>query len=137
MTHLSDLAARQKRVVSISDRATVRDACKSMAEANVGACAILDGGRIVGLFTERDVLKRVLLKNLHTDDVLVKDVMTTEIVTAQDEMTAREALHLITTQEIRHLPVLDAEGRLIAVLSIRDLILDQVDEMKDYIALAG
>ncbi len=137
MTQLNELAARQNRVVSISDRATVRDASKAMAEANVGACAILEGDKIVGLFTERDVLKRVLLKNLHTDDVLVKDVMTTEIITAAHDMPARSALHLITTQEIRHLPVLDADGKLLAVLSIRDLILDQVEEMKDYIALTG
>lgn len=136
MTLLKDLVNRQRRVVSISAKATVRDAAKAMAEANVGCAAIVQGRRLIGLFTERDVLKRVLLRNLDVDEVAVESVMTTAIVSAQAEQLARDARALMQRHHIRHLPVLDAEGLLVGVLSIRDLIQDEVQEMRDYLALS-
>lgn len=136
MTLLKDLVNRQRRVVSISAKATVRDAAKAMAEANVGCAAIVQGRRLIGLFTERDVLKRVLLRNLDVDETVVESVMTTAIVCAQAEQRARDASLLMQRHHIRHLPVLDREGLLVGVLSIRDLIQDEVEEMRDYLALA-
>ncbi|MDA1259857.1 MAG: CBS domain-containing protein [Planctomycetota bacterium] len=136
MTLLKDLVNRQLRVVSISAKATVRDAAKAMAEANVGCAAIVQGRRLIGLFTERDVLKRVLLRNLDVDEVVVESVMTTAIVCAQGSQNARDASVLMKRHHIRHLPVLDSEGLLIGVLSIRDLIQDEVEEMRDYLALS-
>ncbi|MDA0666744.1 MAG: CBS domain-containing protein [Planctomycetota bacterium] len=135
MTDLKNLVGKQKRVVSISPHATVRDAAKSMAEANVGAAAIMDGQKLVGLFTERDVLKRVLLRNLDVDDVRVEDVMTRELICAEIGQTTSDARFLMQRHHIRHLPVLDAKGQLVGVLSIRDLIHDEVREMRDYIAM--
>lgn len=136
MTLLKDLVNRQRRVVSISAKASVRDAAKAMAEANVGCAAIVQGRRLIGLFTERDVLKRVLLRNLDVDEVVVEAVMTTAIVSAQGEQTARDARLLMQRHHIRHLPVLDAGGLLLGVLSIRDMIQDEVQEMRDYLALS-
>ncbi len=136
MTFLKDLVNRQRRVVSISAKATVRDAAKAMAEANVGCAAIVQGRRLIGLFTERDVLKRVLLRNLDVDEVVVESVMTTAIVCAQGNQRARDASVLMQRHHIRHLPVLDEQGLLLGVLSIRDLIQDEVDEMRDYLAFA-
>jgi len=135
MTELNNLLGKQKRVVSISPHATVRDAAKSMAEANVGAAAIMDGTKLVGLFTERDVLKRVLLQNLNVDEVRVEDVMTRELICAEVGQTTSDARFLMQRHHIRHLPVLDAVGQLVGVLSIRDLIRDEVREMRDYIAM--
>lgn len=136
MTLLKDLVNRQRRVVSISPQATVRDAAKAMAEANVGCAAIMKGSRLVGMFTERDLLKRVLLRNLDVDVVAVEQVMTTSIIAAQAEQTARDARLLMQRHHIRHLPVLDAQGNMIGMLSIRDLVQDEVQEVRDYIALA-
>ncbi len=136
MTELESLVGKQKRVVSISNHVTVRDAAKAMAEANVGAAAIMDGLKLVGLFTERDVLKRVLLRNLDVDEVLVRDVMTRELICAELKHTTNDARFLLKRHHIRHLPVLDAKGNLAGVLSIRDLIKDEVREMRDYIAQA-
>jgi CBS domain-containing protein len=82
MNQLKDLVGRQERVVFVDENASVRDAAKAMAEANVGCTAIMDGRRLVGLFTERDVLKRVLLLDLKTDATLVRDVMTRDVVVA-------------------------------------------------------
>jgi len=136
MTALSSLVNRQRRTVSISPQATVRDAAKAMAEANVGCAAIMQGRRLVGMFTERDILKRVLLRNLDVDAVAVHDVMTTALICAQGEQSARDARLLMQRHHIRHLPVLDAQGLLLGVLSIRDLIQDEVQEVRDYLALA-
>ena len=135
MTKLKNLVGRQKRVVSVSPQATVRDAAKAMAEANVGAAAIMVGAKLVGLFTERDVLKRVLLQNLDVDEVRVEDVMTRELICAEEGQKTNDARFLMRRHHIRHLPVLDAVGNLVGVLSIRDLIHDEVREMRDYIAL--
>lgn len=135
MTELKKLVGKQKRVVSISAQATVRDAAKAMAEANVGAAAIMEGAKLVGLFTERDVLKRVLLRNLDVDEVRVEDVMTRELICAEVGQLASDARFLMQRHHIRHLPVLDAVGSLVGVLSIRDLIRDEVQEMRDYITL--
>jgi len=136
MTELKNLIGKQKRVVSVSHHVTVRDAAKAMAEANVGAAAIMDGTKLVGLFTERDVLKRVLLHNLDVDEVLVRDVMTRELICAELGQNTNDARFLMKRHHIRHLPVLDVKGNLAGVLSIRDLIKDEVREMRDYIAQA-
>ncbi len=136
MTLLKQLIGRQRRVVSISPQATVRDAAKAMAEVNVGCAAIMQGNRLVGMFTERDILKRVLLRNLDVDAVAVGTVMTTALICAQAEQTARDARLLMQRHHIRHLPVLDAQGGLLGMLSIRDLIQDEVQEVRDYMALA-
>lgn len=136
MTLLKDLVNRQRRVVSISPQATVRDAAKAMAEANVGCAAVMTGPRLVGMFTERDVLKRVLLRNLDVDAVAVSQVMTTAIIAAQAEQTARDARLLMQRHHIRHLPVLDAQGNMLGMLSIRDLVQDEVEEVRGYLALA-
>jgi len=135
MTRLKKIVGRQERVVSISPTATVRDAAKSMAAANVGCAIIMQGRKVVGMFTERDVLKRVLLNNLDVDSVQVGDVMTTELICAGGEHGANDARFLMQRHHIRHLPVLDEQGDLLGVLSIRDLIEDEVREMRDYIAL--
>ncbi|MDP6963126.1 MAG: CBS domain-containing protein [Planctomycetota bacterium] len=135
MTQLSDLVGKQKRVVSISQHATVRDAAKAMAEANVGCAAIMEGPKLVGMFTERDILKRVLLKNLDVDSVKIESVMTSELICAGALQSANDARVLMERHHIRHLPVLNDEASLVGVLSIRDLVHDQVQEMKDYIAM--
>jgi len=135
MTRLKSIVGRQERVVSISPQATVRDAAKAMAAANVGCAIIMNGPKVVGMFTERDVLKRVLLNNLDVDSVQVGDVMTTELICAGGDHKANDARFLMQRHHIRHLPVLNDEGNLLGVLSIRDLIEDQVREMSDYITM--
>lgn len=136
MNQLKDLVGRQERVVFVDDSATVRDAAKAMAEANVGCTAIMDGRRLVGLFTERDVLKRVLLLDLKTDSTLVRDVMTRDVVVAQEEQSVLDAHLLMKRHHIRHLPVLDAQGELTGVLSIRDLLIEEMADLRRYIAMS-
>ncbi len=133
MTLLKELVARQHRVVSVSPMAVVRDAAKAMAEANVGCVAVMEGDRLVGLFTERDLLRRVLLQNLDVDKVQMSEVMTKEVVCAKPDDRAHLAAKLMHEHHIRHLPVVD-EDTLLGILSIRDLIREEVQELRDYIA---
>jgi len=136
MNLLKNLVGRQERVVFVDEDATVREAAKAMAQANVGCTAVMDGRRLIGLFTERDVLKRVLLLDLHTDDTLVRDVMTREVVVAEECQSVLDAHLLMKRHHIRHLPVLDAVGDLTGVLSIRDLLIDEMADLRRYIAIA-
>ncbi|HJM40196.1 MAG TPA: CBS domain-containing protein [Planctomycetota bacterium] len=135
MSELRSLVGKQKRVVFVEPSATVRDASKAMAQANVGCTAVMEGSHLAGLFTERDILKRVLLNDLDVDEVQVSDVMTLDIVTTQADMDIRLARILMREHHIRHLPVLEDDGTLLGVLSIRDLVLEEIEEVKRYLHL--
>ena len=135
MALLRELLGRQERVVTTQHDLSVREAAKEMARANVGCVAVLEGELLVGIFTERDILKRVLLADLVTDDVQVSEVMTREIVTADPDQDVRTAQLLMREHHIRHLPVVDSDGRLLGVLSIRDLISNEMDEIRRYLHL--
>jgi CBS domain-containing protein len=135
MNTLHDLLGKQERVVFVDASATVREAAKAMAQSNVGCTAIMDGKRLIGLFTERDVLKRVLLLDKNVDEIVVGDVMTREVVVAQENQSVLDAHLLMKRHHIRHLPVLDSESLLVGVLSIRDLLIDEMADLRRYIAL--
>ncbi|MBC8406760.1 MAG: CBS domain-containing protein [Planctomycetes bacterium] len=135
MNTLHDLVGKQERVVFVDATATVREAAKAMAKSNVGCTAIMDGKRLIGLFTERDVLKRVLLLDKNVDEIVVGDIMTREVVVAQENQSVLDAHLLMKRHHIRHLPVLDSEGLLVGVLSIRDLLIDEMADLRRYIAL--
>ncbi|MCH2111996.1 MAG: CBS domain-containing protein [Planctomycetes bacterium] len=135
MTTVRSIVGQQKRVVFVEANQTVRDAAKAMAQDNVGCAAVMEEGRLVGLFTERDVLKRVLLKDLDVDEIQVQDVMTREIVTAGADGDVRLARLTMRERHIRHLPILESDGTLLGVLSIRDLIREEMEEVKRYLHL--
>jgi len=136
MTAIKNLVGKQERVVFVDQNVSVRDAAKAMAQSNVGCTAVMNEGLLVGLFTERDVLKRVLLQYLDVDEVLVGDVMTREIITIDGETDIRLARNLMKDRHIRHLPVIEeATGTLIGVLSIRDLVLEEIAEVQKYLHL--
>lgn len=135
MSTVRSLLGIQERVVFVDRGVTVREAAKAMAQANVGCTAVLEDGRLVGLFTERDVLKRILLLDRNVDQVKVDEVMTREIVTCGPDTDIRRARLLLRDHHIRHLPVVEADGRLLGVLSIRDLVLAELDEMRRYMRL--
>ena len=112
MTTVRDLVGRQERVVFVEPGATVREAAKAMAQSNVGCTAVLEDGRLLGLFTERDVLKRILLKDLNVDEVRVSEVMTREIVTCGPKTDVRSIklpANCQTTRPAR--PQADADKR--------------------------
>jgi CBS domain-containing protein len=104
---------------------SVRDVAKKMSERNIGAIAVLDSGKLAGIFSERDLMTRVVAPGLSPDATHVADVMTRSLVAAQPEEDIDSAMQKMYAQGCRHLPVVD-DGKLVGMLSLRDLL--QVDD---------
>ena len=105
----------------VQRNATVLDAVRAMAASNVGIVAILEGDRLVGVFSERDVVRRVLDRGLEAAHTPIAEVMTTDLVVADADEDYQSAMRKMDQANIRHLPVVSG-GRLLSMLSIRDLM---------------
>jgi len=105
----------------VQRQATVREAARLMAENNVGIVAVLDGDRLVGVFSERDVVQRVVSLGRDPARTLMDDVMTRDLVVADADEDYQSAMHKMDQANIRHLPVIVGE-RVVSMLSIRDLM---------------
>jgi len=106
---------------------TIREVVQELAANQVGALPVVDGERLVGVFSERDLITRVLARGLDIDRARVEDVMTTDLVTATCDESYDECLVKMNAAKCRHLPVLE-DGRLAGFLSLRDLLAVAVDE---------
>jgi len=114
---------------SVAPSATVLEAVEVMAEHAVGAVAVVDDGQLLGIFTERDVMLRVVLRHRHAKDTRVGDVMTSPVETITDKSPEEEALVHMVERHVRHLPIVNAKGTLTGMLSIRNLLEHRVDEL--------
>jgi CBS domain-containing protein len=123
---------RPHRLVTAPPTASVFEVAETMTDARVGAIPIVDGERVVGIFSERDLMTRVLVEGRDAKRTRVREVMTREVLTATPEDTRSECLERMRGARCRHLPVLE-EGRLIAVLSMRDLLRDEIEEQHEEI----
>ena len=111
---------------------TVLYAVTVMARERVGATAVVDKtlkGDLQGIFTERDVMLRVVHKERNPRTTLIRDVMTTPVETASEKTTATEALTLMLERHLRHLPILGSKGQLLGMLSIRNLLMNKVEDL--------
>jgi len=99
----------------------VRDVARKMSDRNIGAIAVLDSGQLVGIFSERDLMTRVVVPGLDPNDTPVAKVMTKSLVAAHPDEEIGSALQKMQSLGCRHLPVVD-EGNLIGMLSLRDLL---------------
>jgi CBS domain-containing protein len=112
----------------VQREATVIQAVGLMAEHNVGIVAVVDGDRLVGVFSERDVVRRVVHRGLDAARTPVAQVMTTDLVVADAEEDYQSAMRKMDLANIRHLPVVSG-GRLLSMLSIRDLMRVDLESM--------
>ena len=115
------LERKGAHVLTIGPAASVLEAAALMNEHRVGALVVVEGSRVVGMFTERDVLMRVVGERRDPDATRVEDVMTAAVVCCSPETTVDEARGVMRDRRIRHLPVADADGRLLGLISIGDL----------------
>lgn len=126
----------------IGDRETVvvdpsnsaEEAAKVMAAHNIGGVPVVDGDRLVGIFTERDVLTRVVAAGRSPAATLVRDVMSAELVVAEVNETYENCLKRMQQARVRHLLVLD-RGRLAGIVSLRDVLAADIDEKAEAITL--
>jgi CBS domain-containing protein len=115
------LKEKGQEVLRIEADASVFDAVKRMVEANVGSLLVMDGGEIVGIFTERDYLRRVTLEDRTDKDTAVREIMSSPLIVATPQTTIDECMALMTDRRIRHVPVVDA-GDVVGIVSIGDLV---------------
>jgi CBS domain-containing protein len=129
MGQVSDiLAAKGSAVLEIDAEATVFDAVSKMVEGNVGSLLVTDGGRLVGIVTERDYLRRVAIVGRDERTTPVREVMSAPIVYTTPESSIEECMAVMTERRIRHLPVLTESREVMGVVSIGDLVKFQTQE---------
>ncbi|MDN3518972.1 CBS domain-containing protein [Aquisalimonas lutea] len=114
------LKEKPQALFTVASDATVQEAVDIMSNSNVGCIMVMDHGRLMGLFTERDLMKRVIHAGLNPRQTAVHDVMTTEIATVTPALTVGEAMALCTDKRLRHLPVYDGDT-LLGIVSAGDL----------------
>ncbi len=134
------LCQKSGQIWSVSPDATVYDAIALMAEKNVGALLVMENERLVGIVSERDYSRKVMLRGKTSRNSIVREIMTTELTTAHPRETVEECLRFMTEKRIRHLPVI-ADGALRGVISIGDLVKQVIstqnatlDQLRDYIS---
>lgn len=122
MPTAQDILARKGSLVyTISPDATVLEATNRMNHHKIGALIVMNDGHMVGIFTERDVLRRVVGAQLDPAKVKVFDVMTTDLITCTPSTDMEEIAETMRARRCRHLPVVDVEGELLGLISIGDV----------------
>lgn len=116
----------------ISPEASVLDAVKLLAEKKIGALLVMAGGRLVGIVSERDYVRKLAEMERAAFDARVADIMTAEVITVGPRDGVQHCLQMMTDHRLRHLPVL-AEGELIGMLSIGDLVKQTIDDQASLI----
>ncbi len=116
-------------VYTITPTATVFEAVKLMAEKNIGALVVVEGGKVVGMISERDYARTIVLMARSSKTTAVRDIMMTPVIYMLPDQTSEECMALMTERRLRHFPVID-KGKLIGVISIGDLIKDVIAEQK-------
>lgn len=140
MTTVKQLLGKKGTDVwTVGPEAPVGDALRVMADKGIGALIVVQAGIIQGIFSERDYARKVALKDRHTADTAVREIMSTDVVTVTPSETIRQCMSLFTERHFRHLPVVD-QGRLAGLISIGDvvgtLLTDQqahIDQLESYI----
>jgi len=117
------------RVWKISPEAKVIDALKLMAEKKIGALAVMHKNQVVGIISERDYARKVILKGKSSLDTPVKEIMTNQVYYVGLDTPAEECMALMTKKRIRHLPVID-KGKLAGLISIGDVVKSVISEHK-------
>ncbi len=121
------LESKRYSVVSVAPSSTVLDALQVMADKEIGAVIVIDDGHLVGIFSERDYARKVVLQNKSSKDTPVREIMTEKVVCVRPEQTIEDCMGLMTDKRIRHLPVLEHK-KVIGVISIGDVVKEMLSE---------
>jgi len=116
-------------VHTIAPTASVLDAVRRMAEKNIGALLVVEGERVVGIVSERDYARKIVLLARSSKDTPLRDIMSTPVMYVRPDQSSEECMALMTENRLRHLPVMDG-GRLVGLVSIGDLVKDIISEQK-------
>jgi CBS domain-containing protein len=115
---------------TVSVLSTAQEAVQTMLERDVGAVAVIDEqGIVAGMFTERDVLAKLALSGRDPKTIPVRELMSPMVEMATEETTAAEALQVMIEQHYRHMPIVDAEGKVLGIISIRNILEARIDDL--------
>ncbi len=123
------LGNKSPEVHAIAPDAPVVEAVRLMAQKGIGALLVMAGGRLVGILSERDYARKIVLKERSSATTPVREIMTAELVTVTPAVSVEECLELVTDRRIRHLPVLDGDT-VVGVISIGDLVKSVIEQQR-------
>jgi CBS domain-containing protein len=130
------LKTKGDAIWSIRPAASVYDALQLMADKDIGALLVLEGEQVVGIFSERDYARKVILHGKTSRETLVRDIMTSQVIFVNIDQSIEDCMGLMTNKRIRHLPVLDGE-KLVGVISIGDVVKEIIAEQEFVITQLG
>lgn len=130
MRPLQQLLAEKPATVTVSPIDTVFTALERLDTHGIGALPVLENGRLVGMFSERDYARKVVLKGKASRDTAVREVMSDRLSCVTLAQSVEECMALMTDKHVRHLPVIDAGQKLIGILSIGDLVKEVISDQK-------
>lgn len=130
MRPLKQLIEGKGPLVSVGPDDTVLAALTLLAQHEIGALLVLEGGRLVGIFSERDYARKIILKGKASKDTLVREIMSDKVSCVTLSQTVEECMALMTDKRIRHLPVLGPGDEVLGILSIGDLVKETISDQK-------
>ena len=119
-------------VYSLTTHASVYDALKMLAEKNVGALMVIEDEKLLGIFSERDYARKIILQGKASHDTPVNEIMTKTVITVQSADSIEQCMELMTKNKIRHLPVVN-EGKVAGIISIGDVVMSIIQSQKETI----
>lgn len=117
---------------SVTQDNTVFEALELMAEKNIGAVLVLEDNELIGIFSERDYARKVILQGRGSKDTLIRDVMTSRVITVETDEQIEQCMQIMSDKHIRHLPV-NQRGQLVGIISINDIVSAIISEQKEHI----
>jgi len=124
------LASRTRPLAVVSPKDTVFHALTVMAQHDVGALLVLDGEQLVGIFSERDYARKIILHGKSSKETLVREIMSERVAYVTPGTTMDECMALMTEKRFRHLPVLGEDGSVVGMISIGDLVKETISDQK-------
>ena len=126
------LRLKPRNVISISPDVNVIEALKLMAKENIGAVVVLQGENLVGILSERDYARKVVLEGKTSSSTKVSEIMTTKVITVEESQKVDDCMNMMTENHIRHLPVISG-GKVLGLISIGDVLKQVMQQQKDLI----
>ena len=130
MRPLKQLIESKRAMVSVGPDDTVFTALALLAQFDIGALPVLEGGKLVGIFSERDYARKIVLKGKASKETPVREIMSDRIICVTPDESVEECMALMTEKHIRHLPVLGPKNEMLGILSIGDLVKEVISEQK-------
>jgi CBS domain-containing protein len=128
LKHLLD--EKRRGLISVGPSDTVFHALNLMAQHDIGALLVLEHGKPVGIFSERDYARKVVLRGKTSKDTPVREVMSEKVIYVTLSQTVEECMAIMTDRHVRHLPVLDEAGEVVGFLSIGDMVKETISQQK-------